>query len=87
MNQPSSPRIAILSSSWHRDIVTSSTEAAKAEFEARRVELEKIAGEKLAADIGTALHLATEHADLATDARPPDPWLADIVAYLHAGAK
>lgn len=33
MNQPSSPRIAIISSSWHRDIVTSSTEAAKAELQ------------------------------------------------------
>ena len=41
------------------------------------------AGEKLAADIGTALHLATEHADLATDARPPDPWLADVAAYAN----
>jgi len=42
MNQPSSPRIAILSSSWHRDIVTSSTEAAKAELQRHDISPEQI---------------------------------------------
>lgn len=41
------------------------------------------AGEKLAADIGTALHLATEHYDLLTDKQPPYPWLADVAAYAN----
>lgn len=41
------------------------------------------AGEKLAADIGTALHLATEHCDLLTDKQPPYPWLADVAAYAN----
>lgn len=41
-----------------------------------------VAGEKLAADIGTALHLATEHHD-ATGTVPglPDAWRPDVDAY------
>ncbi|MEO6627900.1 MAG: hypothetical protein ABIP03_04960 [Aquihabitans sp.] len=41
-------------------------------------------GDKLAADIGTALHLATEHHDLGTGHRPPDPYGADVDAYAKA---
>jgi 6,7-dimethyl-8-ribityllumazine synthase len=43
MNQPSSPRIAIISSSWHRDIVTSSTEATKAELQRQDISPEQVA--------------------------------------------
>ena len=42
------------------------------------------AGEKLAADIGTALHLATEHADLHSGVYPPEPWTDDVAAYRQA---
>ncbi|MDR7305417.1 6,7-dimethyl-8-ribityllumazine synthase [Rhodoferax saidenbachensis] len=42
MNQTSSPRIAIISSSWHRDIVTSSTEAAKAELQRQDISPEQV---------------------------------------------
>ena len=37
MNQTSSPRIAIISSSWHRDIVNNSTQATKAELQRQDV--------------------------------------------------
>ena len=42
------------------------------------------AGSKLAADIGTALHLATEHHDLGTGHRPPDPWGGHVDAWAGA---
>lgn len=42
------------------------------------------AGSKLSAAIGTALHLATEHHDLGTGHRPPDPWGAHVDAWANA---
>lgn len=39
-----------------------------------------LAGEKLAADVGTALHTAWEHACLGNKARPPAPYDADVKA-------
>jgi len=39
------------------------------------------AGEKLKADIGTAIHLACEHHLTGTGIRPPAPWDADVDAY------
>jgi len=42
------------------------------------------AGSKLSAAIGTALHLATEHHDLGTGHRPPDPWGAHVDAWAAA---
>lgn len=38
-------------------------------------------GEKLKADIGTALHLACEHHVAGTGIRPPAPWGADVDAF------
>lgn len=43
-----------------------------------------IAGEKLAADIGTAMHHAMEHAILHTGHTPPAPYDADVAAALAA---
>ena len=42
------------------------------------------AGSKLSAAVGTALHLATEHHDLGTGHRPPDPWGAHVDAWAAA---
>ena len=42
------------------------------------------AGSKLSAAVGTALHLATEHHDLGTGHRPPDPWGAHVDAWANA---
>lgn len=42
MNQTSSPRIAIISSSWHRDIVHSSTNATKAELQRQDIDPSQI---------------------------------------------
>ena len=42
MNQTSSPRIAIISSSWHRDIVHNSTQAALAELQRQGVAPEQV---------------------------------------------
>jgi hypothetical protein len=39
------------------------------------------AGEKLAADVGTALHLAAEHHVTGSGIRPPAPWDADVDAF------
>jgi 6,7-dimethyl-8-ribityllumazine synthase len=42
MNQTSSPRIAIISSSWHRDIVNSNTEAAQAELQRQNIPADQV---------------------------------------------
>lgn len=39
------------------------------------------AGEKINADVGTALHLAVEHRLTGTGKRPPAPWDADVDAF------
>lgn len=41
----------------------------------------------LAADLGTALHTATEHHDLGTGVRPPAPWDAHVDAWAAALAE
>ncbi len=43
-----------------------------------------IAGEKLKADLGTAFHLAMEHAVMGTGNRPPAPYHLDVEATLAA---
>lgn len=43
-----------------------------------------LAGEKLAADVGSAIHLAMEHAVMGTGQRPPAPYDADVDAALAA---
>ena len=45
------------------------------------------AGSKLSAAVGTALHTATEHYDLGTGHRPPDPWGAHVDAWAAALAE
>ena len=42
-----------------------------------------VAGEKLAADIGAALHTAIEHALSGSEHIAPDPWHADVTATLR----
>lgn len=42
------------------------------------------AGSKLSAAVGTALHTATEHADLGTGQSPPAPWDRHVTAYSTA---
>jgi len=45
------------------------------------------AGSKLSAAVGTALHTATEHHDLGTGHRPPEPWGRHVDAWAAALAE
>ena len=66
--------------------VRSEEDAWKA-YAAIAAEATRQGGGWLAADLGTALHTATEHHDLGTGIRPPAPWDTHVDAWASALAK